>query len=91
MIQIQNTTVINKFYWIHFWPGLRQADCCYDVRGVLLEVDLLSCHSIEISRILKVKMTLWRIGYPKMFLLDNAKTKQSGQNLFKVSDIGPKG
>ena len=52
MIQIQNTTVINKFYWIHFWPGLRQADCCCDVRSVLLQVDLLRCYSIGISRIL---------------------------------------
>ncbi len=24
---------------IHFWPGWSQADCCCDVRSVLLKID----------------------------------------------------
>ena len=55
-------------YQTHFWPGWRQADCCYDVRSVLLEVALLRCYSIGISRILtRERGHFGGHGYQKMF------------------------
>jgi len=67
-----------KFNGCIFWSGSRQADCCCDVRSVLLKVDLLRCYRIGISRILiRERGALCRPGYPKLFVLDNAKTKQN--------------